>query len=99
MGSINRTSAAAVAHLWRTLITAAYIVGVLVWCASDAPPRAVPLSVCVYGRCPSPTAPRAGVHPTTSNIGALGVAAVLAGWAVPVLLQDGEEKAKGPRDA
>ena len=77
------------ARLWRSFVTAAYLFAVVAWTATDARPAPMPLTMCVYGRCPTVVAAvRGGVHPTALNVALLGVAALLVAWAVPALVED-----------
>jgi len=83
------------ARLWRSFITAAYVIGVLVWTANDAQLPTMRLTTCLYGRCPAVPVARTQMHPTVANVILLGVAAALVAWALPILFGDLDQQAKG----
>jgi hypothetical protein len=81
-------------HLWRSFITASYVVGVLLWTANDTGPRTMDLALCVYGRCPTVPVTDA-IRPTLAVVVALAFAAVLVAWGVPIVVEDRKAGSKG----
>ena len=84
------------ARLWRSFVTAVYLLGIVAWTAGEARPRAMSMTICLYGRCPAVAVAHARAQPTIAGLALFGCAAVLVAWVVPLVFQEPTDKGDRP---